>query len=194
MFRHGDRTPSTFYPKDPYKNETEWPEKIGKLTTVGKQQTNELGKWLRKRYENVLLNDQLDANQIHVQSSVVERTVESAISCLAGLYNVTTEDIHANIPVETVLDKNSYMVGGYAENCAAYDKELEEAMNSFEILWLLIITSPLRQYLTLNSGMDTVNKTYNALYNSMLLRDIFYVEKDIFGKTYNSHIQIHICI
>lgn len=50
IFRHGDRTPVSTYPLDPWRNESLWPVKFGELTNTGKQQHYALGKWLRKRY------------------------------------------------------------------------------------------------------------------------------------------------
>ena len=109
--------------------------------------------------------------------------MESAIFCLAGLYNVTAENIQDHIPVEKVPKEHAYMVGGYASNCAAYERDLKEAMNSVDILSFLRITAPLRQYLAHHSGIDTETDSYKAIFNAMLLRDILYVE-DSFGKMY----------
>lgn len=36
MFRHGDRTPTECYPRDPYNNLSYWPEGWGQLTNVRK--------------------------------------------------------------------------------------------------------------------------------------------------------------
>lgn len=34
LYRHGDRTPISPYPTDPYRNETSWPVPYGELTNV----------------------------------------------------------------------------------------------------------------------------------------------------------------
>lgn len=84
VFRHGDRTPISPYPKDPYKNYN-WPGGLGQLTNAGKRRHHELGAWLRSRYQG-WLSEQYDNHQIVVRSTDTDRTLMSAMANLAGVY------------------------------------------------------------------------------------------------------------
>ena len=57
LYRHGDRTPGSFYPNDPYKDTSEWPVGVGELTNKGKRMAYELGKWIKRNYEDFLSED-----------------------------------------------------------------------------------------------------------------------------------------
>ncbi|KAJ4440008.1 hypothetical protein ANN_08139 [Periplaneta americana] len=85
IFRHGDRSPVSSYPTDPYNNVSYWPAGWGQLTNAGKQQQYELGQWLRKRYSK-FLPEMYNREDIFVRSTDVDRTLMSAESNLAGLY------------------------------------------------------------------------------------------------------------
>ncbi|XP_013792654.1 prostatic acid phosphatase-like, partial [Limulus polyphemus] len=56
LYRHGDRTPIRMFDKDPNKNYT-WPEGLGRLTNLGKQQQYERGQYLRKYYKDFLTDN-----------------------------------------------------------------------------------------------------------------------------------------
>lgn len=77
----------------------------------GKQQHYELGKWLRKRYSS-LLDARYDREQVFVQSTDVDRTLMSAQSNLAGLYEPVGDDVWnplikwQPIPVHSVPEKD----------------------------------------------------------------------------------------
>ncbi|KAJ8956322.1 hypothetical protein NQ318_015060 [Aromia moschata] len=85
LFRHGDKTPTTSFPNDPYFNLTYWPMGFGQLTKRGKMRQYELGKWLRNRYSSFLA-DEYFSKDIYVRSTDVDRTLMSASANLAGLY------------------------------------------------------------------------------------------------------------
>jgi len=65
IYRHGDRTPVSPYPTDPWKDRSNWPVGFGQLTPRGKMMQYNLGKYLRNRYGN-LLSEQYDEKAIYV--------------------------------------------------------------------------------------------------------------------------------
>ena len=81
-YRHGAREPlSDYYNADEFKH---W----GELTAVGMRQHYNLGKFLRRIYIEKLkfLTTDYDPNEIYVRSTDYNRTIQSAISQLYGLY------------------------------------------------------------------------------------------------------------
>ncbi|CAG0912457.1 unnamed protein product [Notodromas monacha] len=54
LYRHGDRTPISFYPTDPHKCEKLRPVRSGQLLNTGKLRHFQLGKWLPERYADFL--------------------------------------------------------------------------------------------------------------------------------------------
>ncbi|XP_067929814.1 prostatic acid phosphatase-like [Watersipora subatra] len=89
VFRHGDRSPIEIYPNDPHQA-NEWPEGLGMLTQIGREQQTRLGKYLRQRYSN-LTSRIFNSNEIYIRSSDTDRTLMSVYSNLAGLYNTSVE-------------------------------------------------------------------------------------------------------
>lgn len=135
--RHGDRTPTSFYPTDPYKNETEfWPEGLGQLTNVGKYRMFRLGQALRERYNDFLSDS---PREVSVRSSASERCLESAEALAAGLYppegdwiwsNLSARDIGKHwlpIAVQTVPKSEDLMLVT-SSKCPAADRAWEEFM------------------------------------------------------------------
>lgn len=86
LFRHGDRTPSHTFPNDPYRYD--WPEGVEMLTRLGMEQQYALGKYLRKRYDKLLPED-YKFNDTLVRSTDNDRTIQSALAQLYGLYPKT---------------------------------------------------------------------------------------------------------
>nr|XP_014285495.1 lysosomal acid phosphatase-like [Halyomorpha halys] len=85
--RHGSRSPTETYPKDPYPytNPKFWPDGPGQLTRFGKQQLYATGQTLRMRY-NGFLNVNYFPNDNIVRSNRYDRDFMSAACLLAGLY------------------------------------------------------------------------------------------------------------
>ncbi|KAJ8982224.1 hypothetical protein NQ317_013526 [Molorchus minor] len=107
LFRHGDKTPTTSFPNDPYFNISYWPMGLGQLTKKGKLRQYQLGKWLRNRYSNFLPEEYV-SKDVYVRSTDVDRTLMSAAANLAGLYPPTdsetwNKDLRWHpIPIHTV--------------------------------------------------------------------------------------------
>lgn len=87
VYRHGARSPITFYPKDKMQ-EKDWPDGGGRLTQIGMNMEYKLGKFLKKRFitDKSFINQSYIHTQVHIRSSDVERCLQSAESQLAGFY------------------------------------------------------------------------------------------------------------
>ncbi|XP_048513018.1 venom acid phosphatase Acph-1-like [Athalia rosae] len=89
IFRHGDRTPNgqlvSYYPADPYANETWYPDGWVSLTNVGKRRAYDLGVFLRERYGN-WLGDVYLKDEVEFRSSTYDRTMMTAQLVAAGLF------------------------------------------------------------------------------------------------------------
>ncbi|XP_066251828.1 prostatic acid phosphatase-like isoform X1 [Euwallacea similis] len=135
LFRHGDRTPLSSWPNDEYfGNETLFPEGTGQLINSGKERHYELGQWFRERYDG-FLPKKYHHDYIYVQSTDVDRTLQSAASNLAGLFPPEDEQVWNRnllwqaIPIHTApQDEDQILI---AEGpCAKYDKLLADLMSS----------------------------------------------------------------
>ncbi|XP_011688976.1 PREDICTED: lysosomal acid phosphatase [Wasmannia auropunctata] len=91
LFRHGDRTPTETYPKDPYIN-YDWPGGWGALTKKGMHQLYNVGRWIRLKYGAVIGRKFVSADML-VRSSYADRCVMSAQALLAGLFVPGPEDM-----------------------------------------------------------------------------------------------------
>ena len=69
-----------------YFNSTFWPR--GELTQVGKRQHYLIGQQVRDKYikEKKLLSERYNPKEVLVRSTNMNRTIESALSQLVGLY------------------------------------------------------------------------------------------------------------
>ena len=76
VIRHGDRSPTEFYPNDPFQNESYWPEGIGELNQVGIERMKQTGALYLQRYGEFLRNT--DGWPDYVKSSIRKRSIESA--------------------------------------------------------------------------------------------------------------------
>ncbi|EFN86267.1 Testicular acid phosphatase-like protein [Harpegnathos saltator] len=89
LFRHGDRTLDLVhgetYPNDPYKDLENYPTGDGQLTNAGKKRSYELGKILRRRY-NDFLGDYYYQPNIYARSTGFARAKMTLQLIMAGLY------------------------------------------------------------------------------------------------------------
>nr|XP_034839570.1 prostatic acid phosphatase-like [Maniola hyperantus] len=173
IYRHGDRTPVNPYPTDPWKNESLWPVKFGELTNIGKRQHYALGRWLRKRYSN-LISEQFDPTEVYVRSTDVDRTLMSAQANLAGMYPPSGNAIWdlnllwQPIPVHTRPERDDEVLA-MIRKCVPYDKEKAKYMRSVAYKKRLSKYQGLMDYLTAYTGMKVkdyldINDIYNVLY------------------------------
>ncbi|XP_055301170.1 prostatic acid phosphatase-like [Sitodiplosis mosellana] len=157
IFRHGDRSPLKPYPNDPYKGVEFFPGGFGQVTKVsficedtistfsialqkrGLQRHLELGKYLRKRYYELLGDGKYAPDKVYVRSSDYDRTIMSAAANLLGFFPTESDQIWTEelpsigrpIPIHTVPIKFDHIVA-LERPCALYDKAFEDRLNSNE--------------------------------------------------------------
>jgi hypothetical protein len=131
IWRHGDRNPEITYPNDPYKDSSFWPDGLGQLTQVfinkfiymhaclinysnyffkklfqiGMAQHHELGNYLKNRYINSgFLQEHFDPKEVFIESSSINRTIQSALSNLKGFFGHNNDHLISSslIPVNLV--------------------------------------------------------------------------------------------
>ncbi|CAL8069957.1 unnamed protein product [Calicophoron daubneyi] len=113
LFRHGDRAPVIDVFHDTIPVESLWPNGMGQLTNLGIQQEFSLGSWFREQY-GYYVPRFYNASDIYVRSTETDRTMMSAQSFLAGLYNCTDSQCPlvpfgiawSPVPVHTVAPKD----------------------------------------------------------------------------------------
>ncbi|KAJ8916057.1 hypothetical protein NQ315_010925 [Exocentrus adspersus] len=107
LYRDGDKTPTSSFPKDPYFDLAYWPMGFGQVTEQGKLRQYRLGQWLRERYSG-FLPDVYNVSDIYVRSTDTDRALISAQANLAGLYppikNEKADDVQLPqyIPIHTL--------------------------------------------------------------------------------------------
>ncbi|XP_046545890.1 LOW QUALITY PROTEIN: prostatic acid phosphatase-like [Haliotis rubra] len=134
VYRHGDRSPTLTYPKNPNLVNETWPQGLGWLSTFGMQEQYSLGRFLRRRY-NGFLSDKYIHTEIQVQSSNVDRCLMSAYSNLAGLYPPSGDQVwNSNIPWQPIPvhtrpeeEDNELNMG---EDCPWYDQLYNASLKS----------------------------------------------------------------
>ncbi|KAF5285088.1 hypothetical protein FQA39_LY16777 [Lamprigera yunnana] len=176
IFRHGDRSPFSAYPKDPYNDPSYWPMGYSQLTNIGKMQHFHLGQWLRNRYQN-FLNKQFNVSEIRVSSTDTDRTLMSAESNLAGLYPPVNNQVWnpelnwQPIPIHTVPEKMDYLLA-MKKPCDKYKALTIELLNSDEFVKINNQNSDLYSYLSENTGR-LVNDPFSLqnIYNILFIEE-----------------------
>lgn len=127
VHRHGDRTPIDTYPTDPYSTQIR-ENGLGQLTTLGKNQLYDLGRYIRSCY-NGFLPMEYDATDIYVQSSEIIRTVMSAQFLLAGLYKGNSVSEYFDIPVHVIPASDDNKIVNTA-SCPRFDELQDDVLEN----------------------------------------------------------------
>ncbi|XP_051168234.1 venom acid phosphatase Acph-1-like isoform X3 [Leptopilina boulardi] len=126
VFRHGDRTPNLWeqYPEDPHNTLLSKPSIEGKLTESGQLRANNLGIFLRNRY-NEFLKTNYSSGFVEARSTKINRTQESLKLVLKGLYP------EASVPVIVNPIHNDYLF--FPHICIRYTVEYVKAKLSKDV-------------------------------------------------------------
>lgn len=123
---------------------------------TGEQEQFALGQWLRKRY-GPLLTDRYTKEAIFIQSTDVDRTLMSALSNLAGLFQPSDDQVWnpalrwQPIPVHTVPEDQDHVLAA-KRLCPAYEYALKKYKQTAAFVALQKRFKPLYQYLTEKTG------------------------------------------
>lgn len=130
LYRHGARSPSRTYPKDPYQMEW-WPQGADQLTQEGMREQMALGDYLRQRYvlSLNLLSPNYTRKEIYVRSTNIDRALQSAGANLAGLYPPNeSQTFSPSLPWQPIPihcdtpDDQDLLLKPSEVSCPSYDK------------------------------------------------------------------------
>uniref|UniRef100_A0A1W7RAZ5 acid phosphatase n=1 Tax=Hadrurus spadix TaxID=141984 RepID=A0A1W7RAZ5_9SCOR len=153
--RHGARNPDFFYPKDPHRNYN-FIGGLSQLTNLGKLQQYTLGQFLKERYRNFLTSN---PKEVYARSSNIDRTMESAMALLAGLYPPESDWIWNKdlkwqpIPVHSVPGKDDSLLN-YRPDCPAVQREYKKLKRSEIMQAYNRDNQDFFQFLSEETGMD----------------------------------------
>lgn len=174
IFRHGDRSPTEFYPNDPHRNHP-WTGGLSALSELGSQQMFNLGKNLRPRYYRLLPpNGLYSKDHMYIVSSYAERCIMSAQSFMAGFMPPLENTNPLPIPWQPVaintLQRDRDTILAQKKPCPRYEQSLQRLMAypPKDIRDLNERNAALYKTLTLSTGQNIstildVEQLYNTL-------------------------------
>ena len=181
VFRHGDRSPISHYPTDPYSARSEWPVGPGQLTSLGKRQHFLLGQRLRQLYgPGSLLAEVYSEEEVQVRSTDVDRTLMSAQANMAGLFPPSgylewnPQLAWQPVPVHTVAQQRDALLSSTHSLCPRLVRLREEAAASDWAARIYRDNEELLRYLTRHTGetIDSILKL-DWLYDTLLVEQLY---------------------
>ncbi|KAJ8975114.1 hypothetical protein NQ317_017976 [Molorchus minor] len=177
LYRHGDRSPISSYPNDPYYDPSYWPNGYGQLLNKGIERQYELGQWFRDRYR-AFLPEEYSPSEIKVISTDVDRTLMSAAANLAGLYpppasQVWNDDLlWEPIPIHTKTRAEDEVLA-MEKPCARHSK-LEKDVDSSD--FFKNITTAYADFF--DTVTNYTGRSTTTLGNIENLNSVFYVYRN----------------
>uniref|UniRef100_A0A0A9XGP6 acid phosphatase n=2 Tax=Lygus hesperus TaxID=30085 RepID=A0A0A9XGP6_LYGHE len=159
IFRHGERTPASTYPNDPYINEKFLPYGWGHLTNVGKINPYKQGQWLRENYGDFI--GEYSSQTVEVHSTEVYRAQMTAGAFCAGLFPPIGDQIWNKdllwqpVPLKIQPLKNDRLL--LTRGCPKFNQLLSEVLESKEVKDSVLKNKELYDYLTEKSGTNVRN-------------------------------------
>ncbi|XP_027198202.1 prostatic acid phosphatase-like [Dermatophagoides pteronyssinus] len=168
LMRHGDRTPTHFYPNDPFQDvEKYWPEGLGELNDHGRLRIRFAGEYYRKIYDKFLQ----DTNGWPKQclSSPAHRAQETANLFMESFLNNT------KFSVEVHQDGKMLSTG---VKCPLHDHVWLQQMNSKKVKEYLDSKRNYIDYLSEKTGQNYWLNESNTLRNMEFLTTTLEIERD----------------
>ncbi|RWS27799.1 lysosomal acid phosphatase-like protein 3 [Leptotrombidium deliense] len=181
IHRHGDRTPTSSFPNDPYSDDSYWEDGWGQLTKQGKRRMFSVGEYLRERYDGFLTNN---PREVEAQSSEKPRVVESLLSILAGLYPpkgrwIWNKDLSWQ-PIAIAVREAK--VDGFltASTCPNLNNEMSRIYNSTEMKQLVNKHERLVKQVEQYAGVSTPHDAKEAMSGMRIQRQLGHPQPDWF--------------
>ncbi|XP_054169316.1 prostatic acid phosphatase-like [Oppia nitens] len=135
IHKHGERSPMSWTPNDPYHDIKYWPEGLGELTAKGKYQMYKIGQFIRNEYKTYF-GDNISPRDVYARSAASSRSSESCSALLAGAFPPTQQQwqwdvgndtqlahVWQPIAIETFLPEKDDLVCNEARHCKAVNDE-----------------------------------------------------------------------
>uniref|UniRef100_A0ABD2WK55 acid phosphatase n=1 Tax=Trichogramma kaykai TaxID=54128 RepID=A0ABD2WK55_9HYME len=161
IIRHGQRSPQTTYPNDPYKNDPMEPYGWGQLTKEGRLSQYQQGLFLRSRY-GTFLGNKYSPEIFWLQSTDVDRAKSSALLEAAALWmpdgnqSFSRELAWQPISLNYQTSQNDSLLL-IRSSCPDYSRMRDSILKSDNISKINDINFNLYQKLTKNSGQEITN-------------------------------------
>lgn len=133
-----------------------------------------------RRYSSIL-NKAYSENEISIDSTSYDRTIESAMSNLAGMYPpfgkfVWNPNIDWQpIAVRSTPNEYDFLMGNPIPKCPAYEEAFDELMSSDKIKFLIEDSQPLFNFLSKSTGMNiTSPKQALLIFDNLLVNSIYH--------------------
>ncbi|XP_068911191.1 venom acid phosphatase Acph-1-like [Tenebrio molitor] len=173
LFRHGNRTPdkASLFPNDLHLLETYDPIGYSQLTVRGKRTEYEIGKYLRKNYDN-FIPDQYTPDVVYAISTNLKRTKMSLQLVLASLFPPLPTDVIDDTlnwqPVSFNIEPGQGLIGLPKSYCINYVNKYYSYVLSEEAQEIIAGYRDLYNQLTKDAGFDVntpsdVGKIYATL-------------------------------
>ncbi|CAG9864602.1 unnamed protein product [Phyllotreta striolata] len=178
VFRHGQRTPGTLFPTDPYADkDVYWAGlESGQLTNEGKRQHYALGQFSRKRYAD-WLPASYNKKDIYAQTTDVDRTHMSGQANLYGLYPATGTQVwrkNVNWQPIPLHPANPKVFATMPEDCPNYMTLWGQVSSTQEYTDLDKTYASLYRYISENTNVPNI-----SLRDVYSLWDSLYIEQQV---------------
>lgn len=137
-----------------------------------------MGIWLKARYSSIL-SKKYDEKELKVWSTDFDRTIESALSNVAGMYPPAPEEKFISnlpwqpIPVRSTPAEHDILLGW--ADCPAYAQDSEALMKSRRIVDMTATAKPLFEYISLHTGLNVTSITDAGLiYDNLYINSKYY--------------------
>uniref|UniRef100_A0A5S6QM55 acid phosphatase n=1 Tax=Trichuris muris TaxID=70415 RepID=A0A5S6QM55_TRIMR len=154
---------------------TATPYTAEELTEVGVKESYEFGQVLRNRYGEFL--EKCNANEVYVRSTNKNRTIQTALLCLAGMFPTSASESPIGLPWQAIpvhsvpLDIDTAL---YVPLRCPYADDIywNEIMNSPSVLQLMEQHKSLFYMLRMETGLaldtlDSIYQVYEPLYSAV---------------------------
>ncbi|KAJ3619114.1 hypothetical protein MTP99_005900 [Tenebrio molitor] len=161
LFRHGNRTPDkvSLFPNDLHILETYEPIGYSQLTVQGKRTEYEIGKYLRKNYDD-FIPDQYTADVVYAVSTNFKRTKMSLQLVLASLFPPLPTDVIDDTlnwqPVPFNIEPGQGLIGTSISYCPNYINKYYSYVLSEEAQEIIAGYKDLYDQLTKDAGYDVI--------------------------------------
>ncbi|KAF7495517.1 Lysosomal acid phosphatase [Sarcoptes scabiei] len=172
VMRHGDRTPTHFYPNDPFESMQSkiWPEGLGQLNKQGKIRSRTAGNLYKQIYEDFLIGKQ--SRTLLCWSSPRQRTIDTAKLFMKSF--LKDSEIDFQILIDEKLLSTSF-------KCPKADQIWRNYLSSERVRHYRESKKEFIEYLETKTGENYLENEIETLRKIEFLTTTLEIERDEYG-------------